>query len=119
MQQQIINPVFDLSYLNELSGGDQEFRLEMIEIFVDEVPQEISLINQNLEEENWDGVKFYVHKLKSKIRIIGLHKIYEIAEDIEQRIKRGAGGELIVPDLKVLIETMNKALVKVKAELMV
>lgn len=105
---------FDLSYLKSLSGGDKEFEQEMLEIFFEEVPYELGQIKENIQTATWDKVVFFTHKIKSKIRIVGLHNIYEIAEHVEHQIRNGAPTESFLPDLQLLINTMEQALIRAR-----
>jgi len=61
----------DLTYLNEISGGDKEFIAEMIETFLEETPKDIAELEKLLATENWAGIGLVAHKLKSSIKMFG------------------------------------------------
>ena len=59
----------DLSYLNEISGGDKEFIDEMINTFLEETPKDLAAIKEHSDSSNWTEVGKTAHKLKSSIKM--------------------------------------------------
>ena len=110
-------PEFDLSYLTELSQGDKEFEQEMIQIFVMEVPESIAFIKENIQQENWKATGEAVHKLKSKIRIMGINELKDSVTDAELSFKNGENIteavqsiEQTIPVLEEYVELAQKKL---------
>ncbi len=102
-----INAHPDYSYLANLSGGDKDFESELKEIFIQEVPEELALLNEYFSKSENISVAKIAHKLKSKIRIMGLVDIYKIAEKIETGIK-----DNLDFDLEKSIKQLNEALLR-------
>jgi HPt (histidine-containing phosphotransfer) domain-containing protein len=76
----------NLSYINQLSGGDEAFKTKLITIIKTEFPQEKTIYFKNLTAKNFKEASENVHKLKHKISILGLEKSYEIAAAFENNL---------------------------------
>ncbi|WP_298552999.1 Hpt domain-containing protein [uncultured Algibacter sp.] len=77
----------NLSYINELSGGDDAFKNKLIAIVKKEFPEEKEVYLKNFEGKKFKKTAENVHKLKHKISILGLEESYKIAEDFEDNLK--------------------------------
>jgi response regulator RpfG family c-di-GMP phosphodiesterase len=62
----------DLSYLKELSGGSIDFEKEMIVLFLEKVPVEISTIEAAIANGNMEVIRKTAHKLKSSFSMFAL-----------------------------------------------
>jgi len=77
----------NLSYIDQLSGGDLEFKTKIINIIKSEFPLEKDEYYNNVRYNKLEKVAENVHKLKHKISILGLEKSYTIAETYEEEIR--------------------------------
>jgi HPt (histidine-containing phosphotransfer) domain-containing protein len=77
----------NLDYINQLSAGNDAFKLKMITIIKAELPLEIEAYQSNISQNNFKLAAECVHKLKHKISILGLEKSYYIAEQFEDNLK--------------------------------
>ncbi|MFV1884952.1 MAG: Hpt domain-containing protein [Balneola sp.] len=77
----------DLSYLDELSDGDDEFRKEMIQVFLREVPEQIKSLNTSVSDKNYDQTASIIHALRTKIRTFGIIALDELSERLEYSAK--------------------------------
>lgn len=74
-------------YINQLAGGNEEFKSKVIAILKKELPEEIELYQTYILNSNYILAAECVHKLKHKISFLGLEKSYYIAEDFEENLK--------------------------------
>ncbi len=79
----------DLTYLSSICDNDKQFMREMIENFVQEMPDNIACIAQHIEEENWPEVKKLTHKMKPALQFMGLPETLKHVRTIEQQSKEG------------------------------
>lgn len=79
----------NFSYIHQLSGGDQDFEIKLLEVVKRELPLEIEIFRKNIENENYKNASGNVHKLKHKISILGLEKSYCLAELYEDELREG------------------------------
>jgi HPt (histidine-containing phosphotransfer) domain-containing protein len=94
----------NLSYINQLSGGDKTFEEKLISIIQVEFPEEKAVYFNNILKKNFKEAAENVHKLKHKISILGLEKSYEMAVDFENNLleKSTAGQEEFETILKTI-----------------
>jgi signal transduction histidine kinase/DNA-binding response OmpR family regulator len=62
----------DLNYLNQLSGNDPAFELQILQQFVKQVPAEISELRSAIEKNNFEKAKLVAHSMKSTVGYVGL-----------------------------------------------
>jgi HPt (histidine-containing phosphotransfer) domain-containing protein len=70
----------DLSYLQNLSGGSVDVIKEMVGIFIEQVQELSTDMNQSLAEGNWLQLSKHAHKAKSSVAILGMN---ELAADLK------------------------------------
>ncbi|MBV6655255.1 MAG: response regulator, partial [Mameliella sp.] len=72
-QEQKSNAItVDLEYLNEFSGGDQDFIKEILSTFLTDAPVSIDNLAEGLAQENWDTVYRMAHQLKPNFLMLGM-----------------------------------------------
>ena len=79
----------NMSYINNLSGGDKLFAKKLIAVIKSEFPEEKRVYLNNFDAKNFLKAAENVHKLKHKISILGLEKSHEIASIYENELKDG------------------------------
>ncbi len=84
----------NLDYLKEMSGGDWELMLEMINIFITEVPEYISRLSNALNAGNWNELEKLAHKSKASALIMGMHKLADDLRDLETDTREGKNIDL-------------------------
>ena len=75
----------DLSYLEDMSGGDTEFMIEVIEMFQASAPGSVQKVMVDLKNGNFQQLRASVHKLKPSVQMLGHTELYELAACIEER----------------------------------
>lgn len=79
----------NLNYIKQLAGDNSEFKAKMIAILKSELPEEILIYEDQIQQKNLSEAAQSVHKLKHKISILGLEKSYYLAETYEENLKNG------------------------------
>jgi HPt (histidine-containing phosphotransfer) domain-containing protein len=77
-------------YINQLAGDNEEFKSRVVAILKRELPEEIELYQNYINNMNYILAAESVHKLKHKISILGLEKSYYIAEEFEENLKENS-----------------------------
>ena len=80
----------NLNYINELSGDNLDFKSKMIAILKRELPEEIEMYKNHIQNDVNSLAADMVHKLKHKISILGLEKSYYLAEEFENGLKNNS-----------------------------
>ncbi len=102
-----------LDYLNELSGGDQSFISEIIEMFITDAPQSVENAFRFLQEKNYQMLKLTVHKLKSSVQVVGGYHLAHLIQEIEN-----ASNENIKTDiLHQMLSQLNTGIVHIVTHL--
>jgi len=84
--------VTDLTYLEELSKGDRSFVKEMIGVFLEENPGEVSGLKQSIDESDFPMIYANAHKLKSSTPFVGIYShIRDQVLEIEDLARRHEG----------------------------
>ncbi len=73
----------DLSYLKEMSGGNNDLVLEMISIFKTQVDEFAGDMDQLLAEKKYDLLGKLAHKAKSSVSIMGLNELAIRLKELE------------------------------------
>ncbi len=107
----------DLSYLNEISGGDEDFIKEMIETFLEETPKDLNDIEAHLSTQNWAELGKTAHKMKSSIKMFGFESLKNKALFIEQSGKKGENIDVLPAEVSTFIEGVKGALAELEAKL--
>lgn len=107
----------DLSYLNEISGGDDEFIAEMIETFLEETPKDLSAMRSEMGAGDWSTVGKTAHKMKSSIKMFGYETLKNQALFIEQSGKSGTNFDVLPQKITEFIDGVENALEELKTKL--
>lgn len=104
-------PLYDLSMIESISGGDQQFIKQMVKLFLDNMPQNIEILKRAVEDEDWEQMWKTAHKMKSTIDSLNIVELKQEIRTIELSGKKLEGLELI-PSLvhkveKVLNDCMD------------
>ena len=74
----------DLSFLVKFTGGDQELTIQLIEIFLLQVPDAVQRIGLLLPERKWSEIFPIAHKVKSSLAIFEMEEMKNCVIAIEE-----------------------------------
>lgn len=81
----------NMDYLNRLTDGNETLRKQIVDLLLKETPDEVRLLNENLDKANWLRVKGVAHKMKSSATYLGLEetlsKLKKVEEYAREQIK--------------------------------
>lgn len=104
----------DLTYLEEVTGGSEEIIKEMLELFLNDTPQQIALIKENSEKKNWDVVRSEAHKLKPSFLYIGLMDAHKKLEELETNARTGEGLENVSEKIDFIDNRLSEVYDEIK-----
>jgi PAS domain S-box-containing protein len=81
------NSLVDLSFLYEHSFGNKEFEKNILELFLHEMPNEVSKLKSAAAQQELQQVREIAHKMKSTVSFIGANDLREILQQIENQAK--------------------------------
>lgn len=100
----------DLSYLEDITGGDKEMMVEMLNLFIEDIPHQVTLIQDLAQQKDLSSLGSESHKLKPTLQYVGLIEMYEIIKELENLGKSGDHSDKIISLTKKLKEYSVEAL---------
>lgn len=76
--------VYDLKLLDEFSDGDDSFKIEMLQYFVQNSPAVINELKEHFRQNDWEGIRLTAHKYGSELGFIGISSLKELCDRIEK-----------------------------------
>lgn len=83
------SPVLERDRLDETLAGDLEMIREFIGIFVDEIPEIISQLEEAIDKSDMECAEDIAHKLKGAAGDAGGIRLYQVSLEIEQVAREG------------------------------
>lgn len=77
----------DLTYLESMSMGDQEMVNEMIQIFLDQIPEFTNGLKDHYDKGDYIALGALAHKAKSSVAVMGMDALTVILKDLELKAK--------------------------------
>ncbi len=84
MNTSTTNQLFDLSYLNQVFQGNQDMINNIIQLFLEQVPQYIGEMEKCVERQDFISLHPLAHKAKSSIAMLGLKNMEQQVITIEE-----------------------------------
>jgi DNA-binding NarL/FixJ family response regulator len=79
----------NLSYLDEMSCGDENFRKEMINLFIEKIPNEEAQMEEAFNNNDYQTVQKMAHKMKSSLDMFMQEELANYLPIIENEAKLG------------------------------
>jgi CheY-like chemotaxis protein/HPt (histidine-containing phosphotransfer) domain-containing protein len=125
MLQKIINvspahavsqPQSSLTYLREITSGNTELLIELIDIFMDEVPDAIKKIKMYYQLDDWSSLQTLAHKLRSNYKYVGSQEGDQYLKLLEDKIssEENQSYDTIIENLQKLTSRIVESLQKEK-----
>lgn len=73
----------DLPYLDEIVGNDKSLRIEMIDLFIRNIPNDVDLLEKAIFQKNVPNIKKMAHHMKSSLSMFNLNKEVAFLEQTE------------------------------------
>src|SRR5690606_31505396 len=108
--------LYDLSLVRLLSGGDEEFVLKMIDLFIKTMPDSLQLLQESVKNEQWDDAGKAAHKMKSTIDAIGISSLKNNIRQIENYSKQRQSPDEINRLVKIAEEVLLKCIESMKKD---
>lgn len=107
---------YNLDYLHSISEGDEGFVLEMIQTFINTVPDELEKIYKLLNNKDWDMVGSEAHRFASNLVFLGLEKLRNTAIEIENICISKKNLEKIPALVDILKDVCNQNILYLKED---
>jgi HPt (histidine-containing phosphotransfer) domain-containing protein len=115
MSELYANQDLDLSLLKEIADGSDEFLIETIEMFLDQTPKLLTVIDNSIVEMDWVTVGSSAHKLKPTLGFFGMLNTQALIQDVELSSKGGASNPVdIIAKFKQVKENIDANIITLK-----
>lgn len=83
----------DLAYLESMSMGNNELIIEMIQIFIDQLPEFTEGMAAHLKDGDYIALGALAHKAKSSVAVMGMDSLASDLKTLELNAKAGVETE--------------------------
>ncbi|MBZ4035523.1 response regulator [Flavobacterium sp. 17A] len=92
----------DFSFLDEMACGDENFKEEMIHLFLEKIPGQVAELEEAFKKEDHDTVKKLAHNMKSSLDIFMLDDLSKCATIIEEEAMMAQFSTEILDKINIL-----------------
>lgn len=82
-------PPCDVNWLQEISSGDAEFLRELINLFLEDTPEQIEALAAALAGGDAEGVRSWAHTLKGASASFGAEPLRQLFYELETAARQG------------------------------
>jgi len=75
--------ITDLNYLKSMSGGDDQFISEMIELFREQIGEYSQSMPELFRRKEYKNLSKMAHKAKSSVAVMGMSEVAETLRELE------------------------------------
>ena len=68
---------YNLSKVHALSEGDNDFVMQIIDLFLTEIPEDLKEVKAGIEEKNYKNAHSFSHKIKPTLDLMGMNVAFE------------------------------------------
>ena len=107
----------NLDYMDMMSDGDESMKKIMLEMLLEELPQEIQKMTELLAQKNWNTLASVSHKMKSTLAFVGNEEMTAANKKIELTAKSDPSRDSLEELMIVLERLCPMTLSELKEEL--
>lgn len=99
--------IINTESLRELTGGDDSFMAEMIEIYLRNTPVMLKEMKSSFKKHDIEKLKRTAHKMKSSFGMMGMNEPLQIADAIEQLNEKNIDQDFLKSKIERLSELVS------------
>jgi len=107
----------NLEYLEMMADGDDSMKKIMLEMLLEELPQEIEKMKELCAASNWSEVSAVSHKLKSTLAFVGNDEMTDSNKNIEIMAKDASETHQIPELIEKLKNLCPSAIIELTQEM--
>ena len=108
----------NLDYLRSITGGDRDSIREIIELFIEQVPEFIGNLKKHLSEKNYADLGKEAHKAKSSVMILGMEDLGHDLKSLQLKTINGTREETYAQHVSRFEDQCMKAVEELQKELL-
>ena len=106
---------YSIESLREISDGDSDFMKVVARTFLDEIPPDLASLKEAIINNNKELAYQFAHKMKPNIQMFGIDVIKQITA-VESWTKTSRGTETILPQIELVVTTLNQVFDELKQD---
>lgn len=75
--------VCNLEYLSKLMGGKKHLIKEIIDVFLQQIPEELQFMEDGIKKEDYKIIKKFAHTMKSSVSVMCITSLTPILQEME------------------------------------
>lgn len=108
------NQAIELSQVDEMCGGNADFRRELIDIFLDEVPKYLAKIQSAFKEKEFDKLYHSAHGIKPSLILFGVPDAKALIDLIEEKAKAKENDQHLADSISKIEANIEAAILALK-----
>jgi HPt (histidine-containing phosphotransfer) domain-containing protein len=107
---------YNLAKVYALSDNDPEFVMQIITLFITEVPEDMKLIDKGIAEKDHKLAYAYAHKIKPSLDLLGMTVAHQEILEVEAWTKREGKRKEIIDTFESVKSQVEKAVKEIKKD---
>ncbi len=107
---------YNLAKVYALSDNDTEFVMQIVTLFVTEVPEDLKQIDLGIKNKDHKLAYSYAHKIKPSLDLLGMSVAYEEILQVEAWTKAEGKRKEIVHTFESIQSQIEKAVKEIKKD---
>ena len=107
----------NLSFLREISDGNDQFFKEFLEMFIANTPPALQDLQVSYRSKNWEKLRQTAHKMKPSFNYIGMKELNHLSGKVEELARNQAESKEIENMINQILQDTTIALAELKKEL--
>lgn len=109
--------LYDLVNLEEISGGSDDFIVEMIKLFIEQAKSTISGLNSAFDQKDFTEIKNLAHQIKPSIDNLKIEILRPIIRQIEDLAENQGQADRLSPLIMETNTVLETVLIQLDEEL--
>ena len=107
---------YNLSKVHALSDNDPDFVLEIVQLFVTEIPKDFKQMEQGIKEKDYKQAYAFAHKIKPSLDLLGMLIAYDEVIQVEAWTKSEGKRREIEATCESIKKQLEKAIKEIKKD---
>lgn len=106
--------LYELSMIEAIAGGDQDFVQTMLRLFIDTMPQSMQELQEHASKEEWELMGKTAHKMKSTIDSMGIIELKQDIRTLENNGKQQTDLDKVPEQVAHVIRILEQTITQLK-----
>lgn len=107
---------YNLAKVYEISDNDNEFVLQIANLFITDIPEDLTQVKEGIEEKDYQKAYSFAHKIKPTLDLLGMTVAFEEILMIEDWTKKQGKRKEIIETYKDVEDRVEKAVKEIKKD---